>query len=89
MNNYSVYTGIIVISAGTLVAVGVGVALWKLFKRNSFDDEASQLCRLVSPRRSKDDDRRLLIKRRREYRLRNPKTDSAYHERLFKRQNTM
>ncbi|KAH9495923.1 hypothetical protein Btru_013687 [Bulinus truncatus] len=86
MNNYRVCAGVIVISAGTIVAV----ALWRYFKRNNFDDEASQLCRLVSPRRSKDDDRRLQIKRRREYRLKNSKTDSLYHDlHVFKRQNTV
>ncbi|KAK3769882.1 hypothetical protein RRG08_036927 [Elysia crispata] len=78
--------GILVISSTALIA---GI-IWKICNGISPNDDVSQLCRLVSTRRSKDDDRRLQLKRRREDRQKSPKTDDVYQESAeIKRQNTM
>lgn len=78
--------GVLVVSTSALIAV----LFWKLCNGTPQEDEISQLCRLVSSRRSKDDDRRLQLKRRREDRQKSPKTDDIYEETTeIKRQNTM
>jgi len=68
----------------------VAVNIWRYFTKDKVEagNEALQIERLVSAKRSKDDDKRVQIKRPREYRARSPKSEFRY-KRIFKRQNTM
>lgn len=76
--------GVLVITSIVVVAF----KFWRHFQKEEIDSEAAQIERLVSAKRSKDDDNRLQIKRQREYRARSPKSEFRYR-RVFKRQNTM
>ncbi|BFZ24525.1 hypothetical protein BsWGS_27564 [Bradybaena similaris] len=85
LNRFHLLAVIALASAGTVLT------LWKLLRRQNIDDDASQLCRLVSPRRSKDDDKRMQLQRKHESRQQSPprSLDMCSEQPVLKRQNTI